>query len=40
MRFLMDNETFTSVEVVGALNEINGTTGKGHDEARNTYINS
>ncbi len=42
MRFLLDNDAalFTSVEVVGALNQINGTHGIEYWAARKTYLAS
>jgi len=38
MRYLLDNDAFTSIEVVGALNQINGTAGVEYWEARKTYL--
>ena len=38
--WLHANETVTSGEIVGALNDLNSTSGIGYAEARDTYLNS
>jgi len=40
LAYLIENETVTSGEVVGALNELNSTTGVEYVLARDTYLAS